>query len=188
MDRWLNEVHETDQVDLGAPGSLYQLGRAYYGLVTYIDRKVGDLLAALEQTGQCEETIVVFTSDHGDMLAERRMVQKRCFYEWSARIPLIVHFPDGSYAGRKVTQPVSLIDLLPTLLDLAGVPVEERRPMDATSLAGLLAGSDTGERAVLSEYHVEKVKAPCFKARKGPYKYTHWDFSPSFDATRQYVR
>ncbi|MDQ3930890.1 MAG: sulfatase-like hydrolase/transferase, partial [Chloroflexota bacterium] len=122
MDRWINEHHETDKVDLGNPDSLYQLRRSYYGLVTYIDRKVGELLAALEQTGHRDNTVVIFTSDHGDMLAERRMVQKRCFYEWSARIPLIVSFPDGSYSGRKVAAPVSLIDLLPTLLDVAGVP------------------------------------------------------------------
>jgi choline-sulfatase len=173
MDRWLNEVHETDQVDLGDPDNLRQLRRAYYGLVSFIDRKVGELLAALEQTGQRDNTIVIFTSDHGDMLAEKRMVQKRCFYEWSARIPLIVAFPDGSHAGRKPPEPVSLMDLVPTLLDVAGVPMEDRLPMDATSLVGLLEGSDSEERTVLSEYHVEKVKAPCFMARKGRYKYIY---------------
>lgn len=173
MDRWLNEVHETDEVDLGDPDSLRQLRRAYYGLVTYIDRKVGELLAALEQTGQRDNTVIIFTSDHGDMLAEKRMVQKRCFYEWSARIPLVVNLPDGGFAGRKVPQPVSLIDLLPTLLDLVGVPPEHRLPMDATSLLPLLEGSTSGERVVLSEYHVEKVRAPCFMARKGTHKYIH---------------
>src|SRR5690348_5599054 len=151
LDRWLNEIHETDQVDLGDPESLYQLRRAYYGLVTYIDRKVGELLAALEQTGQRQNTLILFTSDHGDMLAERRMVQKRCFYEWSARVPLIVQFPDGVYAGRKVAAPVSLLDLAPTLLDVAGVPPEARLPMDGSSLLALLDGRETGERAVLSE-------------------------------------
>ncbi|MDQ4076953.1 MAG: choline-sulfatase [Chloroflexota bacterium] len=173
MDRWVNEVHETDEVDLDDPDNLYQLRRSYYGLVTYIDRKVGGLLAALEQTGQRDNTIVIFTSDHGDMLAEKRMVQKRCFYEWSVRIPLIVHFPDARYAGRKVAQPVSLLDLLPTLLDWAGLPMEERLPTDATSLVGLIEGSDSGERPVFSEYHVEKVRAPCFMVREGKYKYIY---------------
>lgn len=173
MDRWVNEVHETDKLDLGHPDNLYQLRRSYYGLVTYIDRKVGELLAALERTGQSENTIVIFTSDHGDMLAERRMVQKRCFYEWSARVPLIAHFPDGSYSGRKVPEPVSLIDLLPTLLDLAGVSSEQRLPVDGRSLVGLLEGIDGTERPVLSEYHLEKVKAPCFMVRRGRYKYIY---------------
>ncbi|MGH2541522.1 MAG: sulfatase-like hydrolase/transferase, partial [Ardenticatenaceae bacterium] len=173
MDRWVNEVHETDQVNLGDPESLYQLRRSYYGLVSFIDRKVGGLLAALEQTGQRANTIVLFTSDHGDMLAEKRMVQKRCFYEWSARIPLIVHFPDGRHAGRKVAQPVSLMDLLPTLLDWAAVPAEERLPVDGTSLVELLEDSAAPERTVFSEYHIEKVRAPCFMVRRGPYKYIY---------------
>ena len=173
MDHWLNEVHETGTVNLGEPGSLYQLRRSYYGLVSYIDRKVGELLAALEQTGQLHNTIVIFTSDHGDMLAEKGMVQKRCFYEWSARIPLIISFPDGSYAGEKVLAPVSLMDLVPTLLDIADVPHTHRLPMDAVSMMDLLVGSADSERHILSEYHVEKVKAPCFMARKGQYKYIY---------------
>ncbi len=134
---------------------------------------MGDLLATLEQTGQRDNTIVIFTSDHGDMLAERRMVQKRCFYEWSARIPLLIEFPDGSSAGRTVQEPVSLMDLLPTLLDFARVPMEDRLPVDGVSLAGILDGTDTRERAVLSEYHVEKVRAPCFMVRQGRYKYIY---------------
>jgi choline-sulfatase len=173
MDRWLNEVHETDQVDLDSPANLIQLRRSYYGLVTYIDRKVGELLAALEQTGQRDNTVVVFTSDHGDMLAERRMVQKRSFYEWSARIPLIVHDPREQAGGRRVARPVSLLDLAPTLLDLAGVPGGERLPLDGTSLLGPLAGDESGERIVFSEYHVEKVRAPCFMVRRGRHKYVY---------------
>ncbi len=173
MDRWLNEVHETEAVDLGAPDNLYQLRRAYYGLVSYIDRKVGELLAALEQTNQRDNTIVVFTSDHGDMLAEKLMVQKRCFYEWSARVPLIVQLPDQQAAGRKIADPVSLLDLVPTLLDWAGVPMEDRLSMDGVSLAQLIDGTNDGERAIFGEYHVEKVRAPCFMVRQGRYKYIY---------------
>jgi choline-sulfatase len=173
MDRWANEAHGTNEVALDDPNNLYHLRRAYYGLVSYIDRKVGELLAALEQTGQRDTTMVIFTSDHGDMLAEKRMVQKRCFYEWSARIPLIMCFPDGRYAGQTVTQPVSLLDLLPTLLDLADVPPEVRLPMDGRSLIGLLDGTERDERPIFAEYHVEKVRAPCFMVRQGPYKYIY---------------
>jgi choline-sulfatase len=172
LDRWLNEHHETDKVDLGNPENLRTLRRAYYGLVTYIDRKVGELLAALEQTGQRENTMVLFTSDHGDMLGERKMVQKRCFYEWSARVPLIVRFADGSYAGRKVGTPVTLLDIAPTLLDVAGVPIEARLPADGESLLRVLEGGER-ERVVFSEYHVEKVFAPSFMVRRGRYKYVY---------------
>jgi choline-sulfatase len=171
MDRWLNEVHGVHEVDLRDPAHLRALRRAYYGLVTYVDRKVGNLLAALYETGQQENTVVVFTADHGDMLGEKGMVQKRCFYEWSARIPLIFHFSDGRGAGQRVRTPVSLLDLLPTLLELAGVPEADRLPVDGRSLMPLLAGAEEPDRVVLSEYHVEKVKGPAFMARRGRYKY-----------------
>ncbi|RPI84829.1 MAG: choline-sulfatase [Chloroflexi bacterium] len=259
QDRLLNAVHGTNEVNLRDPDNLRALRRAYYGLVTYVDRKVGNLLAALEETGQSANTIVIFTADHGDMLGEKGMVQKRCFYEWSARVPLIFHFPDKRSAGRRVTASVSLLDLLPTLLDLAGVPESDRLPADGHSLSELLAGADDPERTVFSEYHVEKVKGPSFMVRRGKYKFiyihefgrqlfdlesdpgewhnlsgqtavkdieaeleasilahfdpeqlaeagrvsvqrrlvikealrrndVHWDYSPNFDATRQYVR
>ena len=173
MDRWLNQVHGTaDQPLLTDPESLRALRRSYYGLVTYIDRKVGALLEALARTGLDENTIVVFTSDHGDMLGEKRMVQKRCFYEWSARIPLLIRFPDGSHAGKIIQAPVSLFDLMPTALDWAGVPQAERLPVDAQSVLPLLEEDDM-ERIVISEFHADKVKAPCFMVRQGPYKYIY---------------
>jgi choline-sulfatase len=165
LDCWANEAHETDAVDLDSVENLTALRRAYYGLVTYVDRKLGELVETLEQTGQAENTVVVFTSDHGDMLGERRMVQKRCFYEWSVRVPLVLALPGGERAGTAIAEPVSLLDLLPTLLDLAGVPESDRLPAPGRSLFG------GGERTILSEYHVEKVRAPCFMARRGRYKY-----------------
>ena len=172
MDRWANEAHEVDRVELD-PENLVALRRAYYGLVTYVDRKLGELVAALEQTGELDDTIVVFLSDHGDMLGEKRMVQKRCFYEWSVRVPLVVSLPDGRGAGSVVSAPVSLLDLLPTLLDLVDFPAEGRLPVHGRSFAGLLDGTAGEPRTVLSEYHVEKVRAPCFMARRGSYKYVH---------------
>jgi choline-sulfatase len=174
MDTWANEAHETDALDLDDPENLTALRRAYYGLVTYVDRKLGELLDTLEQTGQAADTTVVFTSDHGDMLAERGMVQKRCFYEWAVRVPLVVRVP-GREPG-VVERPVSLLDLAPTLLDLAGVPEEERLPLDGSSLFG-----EGGP--VFSEYHVEKVRAPCFMVRDGDRKliYVHGHDTRLFD-------
>jgi choline-sulfatase len=178
MDVWANEAHETDQVDLTDPASLTALRRSYYGLVTYVDRKLGELVAALEQTGQADDTVVLFTSDHGDMLAERRMVQKRCFYEWSVRIPLVLRFPYREGAGTVVSDPVSLLDVTPTLLDLAAVETGERLPLPGRSVL-----EADPQRVVLSEYHVEKVRAPCFMARRGRHKYVliHGHGSQLFD-------
>lgn len=191
LDRWLNQVHGVHEVDLHDPDNVRALRRAYYGLVTYVDRKVGELLEALEATGQRDNTIVIFTADHGDMLGERGMVQKRCFYEWSARIPLIIHIPatisaGQSAAGRQITTPVSLLDLLPTLLDIAQVPQQDRLPVDGASLLPLLpdltdfqnlSGLDDPhaltDRPIFSEYHLEKVKGPSFMVRHGRYKYVY---------------
>jgi choline-sulfatase len=171
MDRWLQTYHGVDKVDLKNPQNLYNLRRAYYGLVSYIDQKVGELVQALEEVGVRENTIIIFTSDHGDMLGERGMVQKRHFYEWSTRIPLILTFPDRWQAGTTCAQPVSLIDLVPTLLDMAGV--EERLSLDGESLMASINGRDTSGREIFSEIHTAGVFATCFMIRKGRYKYTY---------------
>jgi choline-sulfatase len=157
MDVWANEAHETDAVDLRDPDGLRALRRAYYALVSYVDRKLGELLEVVP-----DDTLVIFTSDHGDMLAERAMVQKRCFYEWSARVPLLVRHPDRR-AG-VVDTPVSLLDVAPTILAAAGA--DERLPMDGGNLF------EPGG-VVFSEYHVEKVRAPCFMVRQGRWKYIY---------------
>jgi choline-sulfatase len=194
FDDWLDAAHSCAEVDLADPRAMRALRRSYYALVSFVDAKLGQIVGALDRTGQSRDTVVIVTSDHGDMLGERGMVQKRCFYEWSARVPLVMAFGSGEHAGTVLRQPVSLIDLAPTLLDLAGVPAEGRAPMDGRSVLPLLAGgttSDDGDvggdprsegdgsggdgdpgREVFSEYHVEKVHAGGFLVRSGRYKYT----------------
>ncbi len=170
MDRRLNAYHGTDQIDIKDPQSLTALRRSYYGLVTYIDRKVGELLDTLENLELRDNTIVIFTSDHGDMLAEKNMVQKRSFYEFSSRVPMILNFPDGWAAGKKCPQPVSLIDLAPTILQLAGI--DEWLPMDGRSLLPCIEGKEM-DRIAFSESHTNGVYEPCFMIRKGQYKYIY---------------
>jgi choline-sulfatase len=174
LDRWLNTNHGVAKAtNLRDPESLRRLRRAYYALVSYIDDKVGELLSTLEESGLGQDTIVVLTSDHGDMLVERGMVQKRCFYEWSSRVPLIVRFPDSRLAGAAHPEPVSLIDLAPTFLDMAHAPQEERLPLDGRSLLGLLDGSDAQDWEAISEYHSQGAHTPCFMIRQGNYKYIY---------------
>lgn len=173
MDRWLHGFHGVPQVDLRDPESLQVLRRAYYALVTYVDNKVGELLETLERTGFSQNTVVVFTADHGDMLCEREMVQKRTFYEWSCRVPLIVRLPGGKHGGTTSAEPVSLLDLLPTILDFAGCPQEERLDHDGRSLIPLWEGREREGRQVLSEMHSEGIFAPCFMIRRGRHKYVY---------------
>ncbi len=174
FDRWLNVYHGVRKAEnLRDPDSLRRVRRAYYALVSYVDQKVGQLLDALEETGYADNTLVIFTSDHGDMLCERGMVQKRVFYEWSSRVPLIFRFPDGHGAGQRVNAPVNLIDILPTLLDVAEYPEADRLPLDGKSL--LEFGGDSVREGVhtFSEYHSQGSHAPCFMVREGHYKYVY---------------
>jgi choline-sulfatase len=181
MDDWADDAHETAAYDLRDPAARRITRRAYYAALSSVDDMVGQLLEALETTGELENTLVLFTSDHGDMMTERGMVQKRCFYEWSARVPLIARFPDALHAGTRIAQPVSLIDLLPTVLDVVGVPEPRRAHINGRSLLPLIARADsdhdfasptdTTESPVFSEYHLEKVFAPCFMVRLGHFKY-----------------
>jgi choline-sulfatase len=173
MDRWLNRHHGVDKVDLQEPSSLRKLWRAYYALVTYIDDKVGELVAQLRADGLMDDTIIIFTSDHGDMLCEKNMVQKRCFYEPSARVPLLVVSPHVGQKGHVSKTPVSLLDIAPTILELAGYDGSENFATDGISLVPLLEGREQPDRAVFSEMHSEGVYATCFMVRKGRYKYVY---------------
>jgi len=173
MDRWLNRHHGVDKADLQEPSSLRRLRRAYYALVTYIDDKVGELIDQLRTGNLEDDTLIIFTSDHGDMLCEKNMVQKRCFYEPSVRVPLVIVRPHASIRGHVCKTPVSLLDIMPTILDLTGVDENEYPAVDGMSLAPLLDGKEQPERAVFSEMHSEGVYSTCFMVRKGKYKYVY---------------
>ena len=146
--------------------------RGYYGMISYIDDKVGRLLSALGQTGLADNTIVVFTADHGEMMGERGMWYKQHFFEWSARVPLLIRLP-GAPAPRRVGENVSLVDLLPTFLDLIGEhPPQLRAPVDGRSLAGLLHGGDAAWPDVaIAEYSADGSTGPSRMVRKGKWKF-----------------
>jgi choline-sulfatase len=122
--------------------------RGYYGAVSLVDDHVGRILDALP-----EDAIVVFSSDHGDMLGERGLWYKMAPFEDSIRVPLIVHASSRFEPGR-IPQPVSLLDLAPTLVELAGGSVDGE--LDGVSLADGTAP----ERDVPLEYLAEGVRAP----------------------------
>ena len=111
---------------------------AYLANCSYLDEMIGRLLDTLEATGLSRTTVVLVTSDHGDMLGERGMWFKKHFFDHAARVPLIIHAPSRFAAARR-SENVSLVDLLPTLCDLARISVAERapRPPDGASLVPL---------------------------------------------------
>ena len=135
--------------------------RGYYGAVSLVDDHVGMLLATLAEQGLADDTVVIVASDHGDMLGERGLWYKMAPFEDSIRVPLVVCAP-GRLAPRRVVEPVSLLDLVPTLVDLAGGFGQEgpAGTLDGASLAGALAGEPAPVRDVPLEYLAEGVRAP----------------------------
>ena len=144
-----------------------QARQAYFANISYLDEKIGRLLQVMEETGQ--EAIVVFVSDHGDMLGERGLWFKMSFFEGSARVPLMIALPDGE--GQSLSAPVSTIDLCPTLCDLAGVAMDEVQPWtEGESLLPMMQG-DVRVSPVAMEYAAEASYAPLICLRQGQWKY-----------------
>jgi choline-sulfatase len=154
---------------------------AYYGAISYVDDKIGELLRALEDTGLADNTVIIFTGDHGDMLGERGMWYKMSFFEWSARVPLIIHAPNRFAPGR-VARNVSHLDLLPTLIELAanGAGPQLAEPIEGSSLIALMEGRESGwSDTVYGEYLAEGSIAPILMVRHGHYKYIYCESDPT---------
>ncbi|CUH76192.1 choline-sulfatase [Tropicibacter naphthalenivorans] len=148
--------------------------RAYFANISYLDDKIGELLQVLEDTRQ--EAIVVFVSDHGDMLGERGLWFKMSFFEGSSRVPMMIAVPGGE--GGLVTEPVSNIDVCPTLCDLAGVDMSEVEPWTAgQSLVPQMQG-EARTTPVAMEYAAEASYAPMVCLREGRWKFTRCQLDP----------
>ena len=151
------------------PKNLIAMRRGFAALAHYVDDKIGELLEALEENGLRDDTIVIVTSDHGEMLGEKGMIQKRGLYEWSARIPLFIDMPGA--AAQTIDTPVSLIDVPVTLIDIAGQkPVA---PLEGRTLLPAIHGQELDVLPVISEYHGEGIMRPSFMVRLGDWKYLY---------------
>uniref|UniRef100_UPI0040489074 choline-sulfatase n=1 Tax=Yoonia sp. TaxID=2212373 RepID=UPI0040489074 len=148
--------------------------RAYFANISYIDDKVGEILQTLEDTRQ--EATILFVSDHGDMLGERGLWFKMSFFEGASRVPLMICAPEMT-AGLNTT-PVSSIDILPTLCDLAGVDMSEIMPWtDGQSIVSLGQGAERSE-PVAMEYAAEGSYAPLVSLRYGKWKFNRCALDP----------
>ena len=143
--RRLWEASAMDAVELTAD-DVRRARHGYYAALSYVDERVGEVVAAFEACGLLEDTVVVLTSDHGDFLGEFGLFFKMSFREHAARVPLIVHAP-SRFSARRVREPVSLVDVLPTLADLArpglsgALAHDGRRPHPRTAPRGRSGGS-----------------------------------------------
>jgi choline-sulfatase len=149
----------------------------YYANISYVDDLLGQLIGALEATGKLSDTVIVFTSDHGDFLGERGLWYKMSFLEPSSHVPLLIWSPKR-FTARRIREPVTLADLLPTLTAIGNDGVATlSRPVDGRSLYPLLLGArEDPDGTAWGEYLAEGAIAPMYMLRRGPWKFIH---SPS---------
>jgi arylsulfatase A-like enzyme len=133
-----NGRHEhTEYAD---PEKIKYMISSYYGLIKEVDDWVGKILDKVDQLGLADNTLIIFTSDHGEMLGAHGMREKNVFYEESAHIPLLIRFPNQIKKNTVVDGYVSNVDLFATIFDYLKA---EKQNSDGTSLRGLIEGTDT---------------------------------------------
>ena len=171
----LYKASDYDSFDI-TPEQVRRSRRGYFANISYLDDKIGELLSVLERTRMLDDTIILFCSDHGDMLGERGLWFKMNFYEGSARVPLMMA-GKGIKAGL-IGTPVSNLDVAPTLCDLAGIDMSGIAPWtDGQSLLPL-AGGKPRSAPVLMEYAAEGSYTPMVAIREGKYKFVHCEIDP----------
>ena len=173
-------AHGFDEIEL-TDDLLRAIRRAYYANVSYLDDKVGQLLTALTECDFADDTIVIFTADHGDMIGERGLFHKWTFFENSARVPLIVYAPRLFEGGRREERLVSLVDLFPTIVQMAcgGAEPDLVEPVAGQSLYGCLAGDGgSSDNAVYGELLCEPTPEPVVMIRQGSHKYISSETDP----------
>ena len=148
--------------------------QAYFANVSYLDDKIGEILDTLERTRQ--EAIILFVSDHGDMLGERGLWFKMSFYDGSARVPLMIAAP--GMAPGLIAAPASTLDVTPTLAELAGISMEEVTPWTEGKSLVSVAGGAPRPGSVAMEYAAEGSYAPLVGLRRGKWKYTRCCLDP----------
>ena len=135
------------------------------------DEHVGRLLQVVDRSPLSDNTVVIYLSDHGEMAGQHGIWQKQCFYESSVRVPLIFRGPN-LVEGIGVSQNVSLVDVMPTLLDLAQTPIPDG--LRGRSLLPSLRGDTAPEDVVVAEYHAQGMLGAGYMAKKRNFKYNYY--------------
>ncbi|MEM9358630.1 MAG: sulfatase-like hydrolase/transferase [Pseudomonadota bacterium] len=156
---------------------IMQAKAAYYGLVSFMDDCVGKVLAALDQTGQRDETLIVYVSDHGDMMGDHGFWTKSVMYEASAGIPMIVAGPEIA-AGRRSGTGAGLLDIAPTAAEVFGAE-DFATALPGQSLVCLANEPDDRDRTVFSEYHDGGSSTGFYMVRWGDWKYIYYAGRPA---------
>ena len=176
----LEALHPVYQMRRSNPVSSLPLGEdrlrriraAYYGMITELDEYIGDLMDALEATGQLENTVFIYTSDHGEALGEHDQWGKSTMFEGAAHIPLVMAGP-GLPVGSRVDTPVAHVDLVPTMLEVAGALAPDQ--LRGHSLMPLIRGEAGNHPGfTYTENHSGGNITGSFMIRKGDWKYIHF--------------
>ncbi|KAF2749994.1 choline-sulfatase [Sporormia fimetaria CBS 119925] len=162
VDLWNNPVPDE---------AVRRARRAYFGACSFVDDQIGKLRKILKNCHLEKDTIIVFSGDHGDMLGERNMWYKMSWFEHSARVPMIIHYPP-LFEHKRVHESVSTMDLLPTFVDLVGGDRSVITPIDGVSLYDYLVSDRPGKDEVFGEYMGEGTVTPVVMIRRGKWKFT----------------
>lgn len=149
---------------------------SYYGLCSYLDSNIAQVLLALENAGLRDDTLIVYTADHGENLGTRRLWGKSNMYEEAAAIPMIISGP-GVPEGKVVNTPMTLADGAATILEAVGL--SDQIVPGYRSMRAIANKPDDMERAAFSQYHATGADTAVFMIRKGNYKYIHYvEYAP----------
>ena len=161
-------------------------------MCTYLDRQIGAVIEALTEHGLGSSTRVIYTSDHGEMLGDHGMWGKNLMYEGASAVPFLMAGP-GIAQGRCVPQPVSLVDLFPTIVEGVGAPMaDEDADLPGMSLWPAAHGGLLPDRTIFAEYHASGCREAMYMLRDSTHKYVHhvgdppqlFDLSADPDETR----
>jgi len=190
VDRALRRYHELDRDGAYGEAEILRCQQAYYGLITEYDEHVGMVLDELERSGLAENTVVLYFSDHGEFAGEHGLIGKVSLRESSIRVPLLVSWPGHYREGTTVDTPVSLVDIYPTLLDIAEYQLPDILPLDGHSLLPFLTGdgADFAGDVVFGEFEGEGWPHPRCFLREGELKYVrnHGATDALYNVVRDY--
>ncbi|MGH6890903.1 MAG: choline-sulfatase [Dongiaceae bacterium] len=169
-ERRMFALYDRDEIPISV-AQIRRARRAYYAMISYCDDVLGRLLGALEASGVADETIVIVTSDHGDMLGERGLWYKMTFYERAMRVPLIFAGP-GIKPRKRIAESVSHLDLFPTLAGIVGAS-RDSAGLDGRDLAPALKRGVRPSGEISAEYMAEGYDAPAVMIRRGQRKFIY---------------
>ena len=171
----MNDIEDSD-AELGGDDRRREAIAAYYALCTFVDAQIGRVLEALEASGQIENTLVIYTSDHGENLGMRGRWGKSNLYRESTQVPMVLAGPGVAPGGTTAT-PVSLMDILPTITGVFGLPPDPA--WDGKSLLDIAASEEDPRRIAFSEYHAANSPTGGFMVADARWKYHYYvDYEP----------